>query len=196
MLNEFIISTVDIFLPIYIRLFDYILQSGKIPNDWVNDDIFSIYENKGDVNSPGNYRGITILGCFGKFFTSLLNQRLGKFLETHNILNENQTGFRKTYSTDDHVFSMKCLIDMFFSKKLFCAFIDYQKAFDTIWRSGLWSKLIASGISGKVFNVIRNIYQCVKLCVSMNGNKSDYFMSYTGVRQGENLSPLLFSPIH
>ena len=84
---------------------------------------------------------------------------------------------------------------MFLSKKkkLFCAFIDYQKAFDTIWQSGLWSKLIASGISGKVFNVIRNIYQCVKSCVSMNGNKSDYFMSYTGVRQGENLSPLLFS---
>ena len=34
-LDEFIISTVDICLPIYIRLFDYILQSGNIPNDWV-----------------------------------------------------------------------------------------------------------------------------------------------------------------
>ena len=31
-LKEFIISTVDIFLPIYIRFFDYILQSRKIPN--------------------------------------------------------------------------------------------------------------------------------------------------------------------
>ena len=153
MLNEFIISTLDIFLPIYIRLFDYILQSGKIPNDWVIGEILPIYKNKGDVNSPGNYRGITILSCFGKFFTSLLNQRREKFLETHNILNENQTGFRKTYSTVDHVFSMKCLIDMFFSKKkkLFYDFIDYQKAFDTIWRSGLWSKLIARGISGKSF---------------------------------------------
>ena len=43
------------------------------------------------------------------------------------------------------------------------------------------------------FLVIRNIYQCIKSCVSMNGNKSDYFMSYRGVRQGENLLPLLFS---
>ena len=59
-LNEFIISTVDIFLPIYIRLFDYILQSGKIPNDWVIGEILPIYKNKEDVNSPGNYRGITI----------------------------------------------------------------------------------------------------------------------------------------
>ena len=41
--------------------------------------------------------------------------------------------------------------------------------------------------------MIRNIYQCVKSCVFVNANKSDYFMSYRGVRQGENLSPLLFS---
>ena len=110
-LNGFIISTVDIFLPIYIGLFDYILQSGKNPNDWVIGEIVPIYKNKGDVNSPGNYRGTTILSCFGKFFTSLLNQRLEQFLETHNILKENQIGFRKTYSTVDHVFSMKSLID-------------------------------------------------------------------------------------
>ena len=45
----------------------------------------------------------------------------------------------------------------------------------------------------KFFKVIRDIYHYVKLCVSINGNKSDYYMSYTGVRQGENLSPLLFS---
>ena len=86
-------------------------------NDWVIGEILPIYKNKGDVNSSGNYRGITIVSCFGNFSTSLLNQRLEKFLETHNILNENQTGFRKTYSTIDHVFSMKFLIDMFFSKK-------------------------------------------------------------------------------
>ena len=60
MLNDFFISTVDIFLPIYIRLFDYILQRGKIPSDWVIGEILSNYKNKGDVNSPGNYIGITI----------------------------------------------------------------------------------------------------------------------------------------
>ena len=59
-------------------------------------------------------------------------------------------------------------------------------------RFGLLSKFIACGVSGKVFKVIRIIYQCVKSCNSMNGNKSDYFMS-VGVRQGENLSPLLFT---
>ena len=112
----------------YLITLDFLIinyKVEKVPNDWVIGEILPIYKNKRDVKSPGNYRGITILSCFGKFFTSLLHQRLEKFLETHNILNENQTGFRKTYSTVDNVFIMKCLIDMFFSKKkkLFCALL-------------------------------------------------------------------------
>ena len=62
-----------------------------------------------------------------------------------------------------------------------------------MWRSGLWIKLIYFGITGKLFNVIRNIYNNIKSCVQVNGQKSDYFSCYTGVRQGENLSPLLFA---
>ena len=62
-----------------------------------------------------------------------------------------------------------------------------------MWRSGLWIKLISFGITGKLFNVIRNIYNNIKSCVQVNGQKSDYFSCYTGVRQGENLSPLLFA---
>ena len=62
-----------------------------------------------------------------------------------------------------------------------------------MWRSGLWIKLISFGITGKLFNVIKNIYNNIKSCVQVNGQKSDYFSCYTGVRQGENLSPLLFA---
>ena len=95
----------------------------------------------------------------------------------------------------DHVFTLKSLIDIFLhkKKKLFCAFVDFKKTFDTVWRSGLWIKLISFGITGKLFNVIRNIYNNIKSCVQVNGQKSDYFSCYTGVRQGENLSPLLFA---
>ena len=95
----------------------------------------------------------------------------------------------------DHVFTLKSLIDIFLhkKKKLFCAFVDFKKTFDTVWRSGLWIKLISFGITGKLFNVIRNIYNNIKSCVQVNGQKSDYFSCYTGVRQGGNLSPLLFA---
>lgn len=78
-------------------------------------------------------------------------------------------------------------------RKLLCAFIDFQKAFDTVWRAGLWRKLIDSHIRGKCFNIIYNLYQGIKSCVSVNGVKSPFFQCSIGVRQGENLSPFLFS---
>ena len=54
--------------------------------------------------SPENYKPITILSCFGKLFTSILNARLNKFLDAHTILEENQAGLRAGYSTMDHIF--------------------------------------------------------------------------------------------
>ena len=50
----------------------------------------------------------------------------------------------------DHVFTLKSLIDIFLheKKKLFCAFVDFKKTFDTVWRSGLWIKLIYFVITG------------------------------------------------
>ena len=79
------------------------------------------------------------------------------------------------------------------NKKLFCCFVDYTKAFDSIWREALWHKLISNGIQGKILNVIKNLYAQIKSCVFLNGEKSEFFVSTRGVRQGENLSPLLFS---
>ena len=53
--------------------------------------------------------------------------------------------------------------------------------------------MIESGINGKIFRVIVNMYQDIKSCVSVAGEKSAFFHSFSGVRQGENLSPVLFS---
>jgi hypothetical protein len=39
-------------------------------------------------------------------------------------------------------------------KKLYCAFIDFAKAFDTVWRKGLWHKLL-----GNEINKVLNKYQ-------------------------------------
>ena len=47
-------------------------------------------------------------------------------------------------------------------KKLYCTFIDFSKTFDSVWRIGLWGKLIENGINGKCFQVIYNMYQGIK----------------------------------
>jgi len=56
-----------------------------------------MYKNKGNTNDPDNYRGIIILTCMGKPFTTLLNNRLTKFLDSYNVICEEQAGFRRQY---------------------------------------------------------------------------------------------------
>jgi hypothetical protein len=181
--------------PLFVVLFNYILDHGVIPDAWLIGTIKPIYKNKGSPKDPVNYRPITILSCLGKIFTSILNTRINTFLFENNLLNENQAGFREHYSTTDHIFSLHFLIEKIRSekKKLFCSFIDFSAAFDSIWRAGLWCKLLKLGITGKILTVIKKMYDDIKSCVSLNGKTSAFFSSGCGVRQGENLSPILFS---
>ena len=76
---------------------------------------------------------------------------------------------------------------------MYCAFIDFEKAFDSIWQLGLWNKVLLNNIDGKCFNVITQLYKGIKSRVVTNGLFSDSFSCTVGVRQGENLSPFLFA---
>ena len=183
------------FLPLYTCLFNAVLDSGILPDAWLIGKIQPIFKNKGDPLLPENYRPITLLSCLGKLFTSILNNRLTSFLDENEMLSETHTGFRKAYSTWDKIFSLHCLRELLKAqkKKLFCCFIDFSRAFDTAWRVGLWRKLLTNDINGKILRVIKNMYYDIKACVSVNNQTSNIFTCSTGVRQGENLSPLFFS---
>lgn len=193
--NEYIKSSSSLFLPIYHKLFNIVLDTAVLPDAWLVGVIKPIYKNKGNTEDPNNYRPITILSCMGKLFTAVLNKRLQKFLEINCLLNENQSGFRKGYSTCDNIFVIYAIVEYLKVRKLklFCAFIDFQKAFDSVWRVGLWSKLMKYNLNGKILSVIKNMYDNIKSCVDVNGTQSIFFNCRNGLRQGENLSPILFS---
>ena len=59
----------------------------------------------------------------------------------YNKIAEAQTGFRPGYSTVDNAFILNTVIESALSKskgKLYVAFVDFQKAFDTVERTKLW----------------------------------------------------------
>ena len=194
-INEYLKAAGDQVLDVFVKLFNVILQSGEVPTQWCIGEIIPLYKNKGSPEDPSNYRGITILSCFGKLFTSVLNTRLSSFLESQRKLGQEQTGFRCGYSTNYHVFTLHCILNFFLNKRkrLFCAFIDYEKAFDKVKRAFLWEKMLHSGVSNNFLKVVKNMYSKAKSCVKVNNSYSGYFPSVCGVRQGENLSPLLFA---
>ena len=80
------------------------------------------------------YRSITIMSCFGKLFTSILNARLNDVIYAHTVIEENQAGFHAGYSTMDYRY---CKTQ---KQELLCLFIDFSRADATVWRVGLWKK--------------------------------------------------------
>ena len=124
------------------QTFNVVLLSGHLPNEWATGVIKPIYKNKGDINGPDNYGGITLLSCLGNLFTSVINERLTVFIDSNQIMSEAQAGFRKGYSTTDQIFTLKCIVELFVcqGRILFCTFLDYSKSFDSINRATLWKK--------------------------------------------------------
>ena len=154
-----------------------------------------IFKRKGSPDDPDNYRGITLLSCVAKLFTACINKRLTDYIESTGQLGEEQAGFREGYSTIDHTFVLHSLVNFYLHrrKRIYCLFVDYRKAFDLVDRSSLWAKLISHGINGNIVAVIYNMYSNAKSCVKQNHKISNFFECNIGVRQGENLSPLLFA---
>ena len=60
-LNEFLKCASGKMLNVFCKLFNIVFESGIVPSSWTEGIICPIYKNKGDVNNPDNYRGITIL---------------------------------------------------------------------------------------------------------------------------------------
>ena len=79
------------------------------------------------------------------------------------------------------------------SKKLYCAFFDFTKAFDYVVRDNLRYKLVKLGLRGKILNILKSTYSSVKSRVKFDNKLGGEFCCNLGVRQGECLSPLLFS---
>ena len=78
-------------------------------------------------------------------------------------------------------------------RKLYVAFIDFEKAFDSINRMLLWPILFRNGIQGKLFKSIRSMYDVVKTKVRCGNTLTDYICCTRGVKQGDICSPILFS---
>ena len=194
LINEFYIHGCESLASPLCSVFNSILKLGYFPAEWSMGLIIPLHK-RGDVNCVENYRGVTLLSTFGKLFTRILNNRLSFWADAYGVYIEAQAGFRANYSTVDHIFNLHGVMSHLLnhSKKLYCAFLDFRKAFHYIDRNFLWHKLIGLGIRGRIFDVIQSMYSVGKSRVQVGAEQTDEFECLLGVRQGECLSPFLFA---
>ena len=93
----------------------------------------------GEKSDMSNYRGITVGPVFAKLFAMIIERRLASWAEEHGVKARGQSGFRKNYRTTDNIFVLRSLIEKQKqarqkggSGKLYCCFVDFKKAFDTV----------------------------------------------------------------
>ena len=99
-------------------------------------------------------------------YTHILNRRLTEWAGNEEKIISQQAGFRAGYSTIDHSFTLYALVQRYLQKntKMYLAFVDFKKAFDTVNRNALWAVLRKSGVNGKLHRAIKCIYSSVLAC--------------------------------
>ena len=180
------------FIGIILWIFNIILDKSLFPHIRKIGYIVPIFKGE-DSFDPSNYRGIATTSCMGKLFTLILTDRLTTFLEERNVLKPNKIGFRKRYRTSDHVFVLNTMINCYIRKgrEIYGCFVDFSKAYDYVWRYGLFYKLMKNKLSFKFISMIKSMCNDLNLSVKLTEGITPFFKSDVGVRQGCNLGPIL-----
>jgi hypothetical protein len=164
------VGSKTLFNPVFISI---ALEVGNFPRQWCEGLITPIFKSDDRLNC-NNYRGICIPSCLGKFFCLILKERLLNFMTENNILHPSQIGFLPNDRTADHILTLKSLIDKYVYQttngKIYACFVDFRKAFDSIWHDGLFLKLLQNKIGGKFHNLIKNLYSKSQCAVNSNSN--------------------------
>ena len=142
------------------KLFLESWKTGKIPTAWKTAEVKFLRKNgKKNYNSAGAYRPISLTSCLGKCLERILTVRLYGFAEHNNLIDREQEGFRKGHSTTMALLRFVQSISESFNhnQHTLALFIDFEKAFDSVWRNGLLVQLNRLGISGRIWSRVDNV---------------------------------------
>ena len=172
-------------------LFNRILKTKKMPEEWRKSILIPIFKNKGDIQNCANYRGIKLMSHTLKLWERVLEQRLRK----ETSISENQFGFMPGRSTMEAIHLLRMLIERYRSKKqdLHMVFKDLEKAYDRVPREILWRVLALKGIKVAYIQAIKDMYEGAMTYVKTPCGVSQEFPISIGLHQGSALSPYLFA---
>ena len=169
------------------------IKLNSFPRSCKTDKVKPLFE-KGSKTDPQNYRPISLHLLLSKIVERIVHDQTEEFLSKSKLFCRFQSGFQKSYSTDNCLGHLIDKINTGFEKGLFTGMIliDLQKAFDTIDHQILLKKMEYLGFSKNTVTWFK-CYLCEpKFKISINTNYSSPSNLLCGVPQGSILGPLLF----
>ena len=139
-----------------------IWKTTKWISQWIKYVIIPI-PKKGTSTKFSNYRTLSLISHPSKILLRIILNRL--ILQDELILAEEQAGFRKSRSTIEQILNIRLLIEKHIEiqKKVCHNYIDFKKAFYIEWHKGLWSCMESFGISKKITDIIKSLYDNSKM---------------------------------
>lgn len=176
------------------RLFNVLLTQRQFPRAWTVNTLSAVPKSKGQKDDLDSYRGIAVGNALAKLYSMVLLSRLDRWAEVHGVRARGQAGFRPHRGTADNVFVLSHVTERarHYGRPVYCAFIDFRKAYDSINRDLLWEALQGMGVHGSFLDSLKQMYGHVEMRVKLDGRLGRPFAAPFGVKQGDPLSPLLF----
>ena len=160
----------------FVKLFNLILTAGCVPNIWYKGLITPVHKKR-DSSNPDNFRPTCVLSCLCKMITNCLNSRLVSVCKKEKLIHVSQIGFGEGYRTTDHIFSLTTVLKYALEKpsgKLYACFIDFKKAYDSVWHKSLFSKLENLNIGGTFVEIIKDMYENSKCAVKIQNKVTNF----------------------
>ena len=194
--NEMLKASHSLLFQQILLLFNTILRTSIYPLVWKYDILGPLHKS-GPKDDPGNFRGISVSSCLGKLFNSLLRNRLEDKCVKESIIHKCQASGKEGARTSDHLLVFKHLIDKYVKhekRKLFVAFFDLKKAFDTVPRVQLFHTLLVRyKIGGRFLKILQAMYDGNHFSIKLNQGLTQPIFTTAGVKQGCVLSPIVFN---
>uniref|UniRef100_A0A671TXF6 Reverse transcriptase domain-containing protein n=1 Tax=Sparus aurata TaxID=8175 RepID=A0A671TXF6_SPAAU len=173
------------------------LQTGVFPAAFKTAVVKPLLKKSNlDPDIFANYQPVSNLPFLSKILEKLVYIQLNVFLNSNNILEQCQSGFRMNHSTETALMKivndLRCNMD---SQKLsVLVLLDLSAAFDTVDHHILLNRLRhLVGLSGTVLNWFYSYLTDRHFLVSMDTCSSGTHELKYGVPQGSILGPILFN---
>lgn len=172
------------------------LKLSYFPAKWKKAKVIAIPKSGKNSSDPGNYRPISLLSSLSKLFERIILNRINNHLSDHQILLEEQYGFRSKHSTTHQLKRITQHIkDQYISFKSSTGMIllDVEKAFDRVWHKGLIYKMIEFNFPQYIIKIVYSFLADREFEVYVNGQHSTSRPMPFGCPQGACLSPILYN---